>query len=102
MFNLSKAPFLAVAVSVAAVAYAAPAFAMEVFARTADGEKMSLNVEPETSILLVKRMCARNLGVSESRVVLFVGRDELEDDHTIAFYNIRASDTIDVVVREEG
>ncbi|WP_269514672.1 ubiquitin-like protein [Brevundimonas subvibrioides] len=98
MMRPLKAWALAISISVM-TAFVSPAFAMEVFLRMPDRSVIVLQVEPSDTIENVKTKVQDQKGVPGDRQrIIFAGR-ELEDNRTLADYNVQANSTLILILR---
>jgi len=101
MFQSLKARSLAVAVTVASIAIASPALAME-FNVNIHGRTITLEAEPTTTISEVATMIAGRITVSETEMYLYLSsssRTPLDQSRTLADYNIQEHTTIAAVIK---
>lgn len=73
-----------------------PALAMQIFVRTPNAQTITIEVEPSDSIENLKTLVQERTGYQPSQQrLIFVGR-VLEDNRTLADYNIQKESTLDL------
>ena len=74
----------------------------QIFQKTLTGKTYTLDVNPSDSIKLYKIFCYYMIGIPiDQQRIIFAGR-QLEDNHTIAYYNIQRESTLHFVLRLRG
>ena len=71
---------------------------MQIFVKTLTGRTITLEVEPSDTIENVKTRIQANVGIApDKQYLIFTGR-QLEDGHTISYYNIQNESTLQLVL----
>jgi ubiquitin C len=74
----------------------------QIFVKTLTGKTITIEVDPNDTILSVKTKIEEKEGIPPIRQrLLFVGK-QLEDENTIEFYGIQRESTLHLVLRLEG
>ena len=71
---------------------------MQIFVKTLNGRFVTLEVEGSDLIIRVKQKIQDKEGVATEQRLIFAGK-ELEDEQTLAYYNVRKESTLYLVMR---
>ena len=75
---------------------------MIIFIRTSSGKMITLEVDPEYTIERIKEMIQKKEGAYPEQQKLIYSGKYLEDDKTLAYYNVIKESVINLIIRLGG
>ncbi|QRV78692.1 ubiquitin family protein [Ceratobasidium sp. AG-Ba] len=75
---------------------------MQIFVRTVEGKSRTFVVVPTDTVASLKSKIEDKEGIPARQQRLIYARNQLQDDNTLAFYNIVKESTLHLVLRLPG